>query len=58
MGDIDGHGLIDSKAEEGGIGRCFVIIRRSDVCRTLNKSRDRRIGIGAVDIDGASGLEA
>ncbi len=58
MGDIHGYGLIDRKAKEGGIGRCFVIIRRSDICRSLHESGHCRKGIGAVDIDCAPGLEA
>lgn len=58
IGDIQGHGVIDCKAEEGGRSCRFVIIRRSDICGSLYAGRDRGKGIGAVNIHGASGLKA
>ena len=57
MGDIHRHGLIDRKAEEVGIGRCFVIVGGLDIRGSLYESRDRCISIGAVDIDRASSLK-
>lgn len=58
MGDRHGDRLIDCKAEKGGIGSRFIIVGGSDICGTLYAGRDRGKRIGAVDIDGAPGLEA
>ncbi len=56
MADIDGHGLINIKAEKVSGGGIFIIIRGLDIGLALDQGGDGGKRIRAVDIHDVSGL--